>query len=197
MFAARRREEGRRRHGAIGKKVRCSQSKPVEMINILFVCMGNICRSPTAEGVVSKLIADGRMRDSVSVDSAGTHAYHVGEAPDPRAQRAARNRGVELRGLRARRVVAEDFEAFDLILAMDRENLEYLFDVCPPRHRNKVRLFLSYARNCDLDEVPDPYYGGSMGFDRVLDLVENAAQGLIDSLRRVEISGFRRDGRPA
>lgn len=165
------------------------------MIKILFVCMGNICRSPTAEGVVSKLIADGQLRDSIRVDSAGTHAYHVGEPPDSRAQRAARNRGIDLSGLRARRVVLEDFEAFDLILAMDRENLEYLFGVCPPRLHNKVRLFLSYARKCDLDEVPDPYYGGSTGFDRVLDLVENAAQGLIDSLRRVEISGSRTDGR--
>jgi protein-tyrosine phosphatase len=167
------------------------------MINILFVCMGNICRSPTAEGVVSKLLADNRLRGSISVDSAGTHAYHVGEPPDPRAQRAARSRGVDLSGLRARRVVAEDFESFDLILAMDRENLEYLFGVCPPQHQDKVRLFLSYARNCDLEEVPDPYYGGNTGFDRVLDLVEYGAQGLIDSLRRIEISGSRSGGRQA
>jgi protein-tyrosine phosphatase len=121
----------------------------------------------------------------------------LGEPPDFRAQRAARNRGIDLSGIRARRVAAEDFEAFDLILAMDSENLDYLFGVCPPRYHSKIRLFLSYAKDCGVDEVPDPYYGGTMGFERVLDLVENAAQGLIDSLRRVEISDSRRDRLPA
>lgn len=167
------------------------------MISILFVCMGNICRSPMAQGVVSKLVLDNSLRDAIRVESAGTHANFVGEPPDSRAQQAARNRGIDLSGLRARRVSAKDFEAFDLILAMDRENLDYLFGVCPPQYHSKIHLYLSYARDCDLDEVPDPYYGGSMGFDRVLDLVEKAAQGLIDSLRRGEISGSLRNGQPA
>ena len=167
------------------------------MINILFVCMGNICRSPTAQGVVSKLVADNCLRDTVRVESAGTHANFLGEPPDSRAQQAARNRGIDLSGLRARRVAAEDFKAFDLILAMDRENLDFLLGACPPQYHSKIHLFLSYANDCDMDEIPDPYYGGSMGFDRALDLVENAAQGLIDSLRRAEVSYLHRDRCPA
>jgi protein-tyrosine phosphatase len=125
------------------------------------------------------------MVDVVKVDSAGTHGYHVGEPPDSRAQQAAQRRGIDLSGLRARRVAPDDFVSFDLILAMDRENLRYLVDLCPPEHLHKLRLFLDYSSNSESDEVPDPYYGGANGFDRVLDLVEGAAQGLIDSLRRV------------
>ncbi|MGB0128587.1 MAG: low molecular weight protein-tyrosine-phosphatase [Rhodocyclaceae bacterium] len=154
------------------------------MIRVLFVCMGNICRSPTAEGVVASYIERNSLHDRVAVDSAGTHAFHVGERPDPRAQDAAKKRGFDLSRLRARRVVREDFARFDLILAMDRDNLDCLFRECPQEHRHKVRLLLSYARNSSREEVPDPYYGGRDGFEHVLDLVEDAAQGLIEDLRR-------------
>lgn len=155
-----------------------------EMVRVLFVCMGNICRSPTAEGVVARYLEKNRLDGRVAVDSAGTHAYHVGERPDRRAREAAKKRGIDLGRLRARRVVEEDFVRFDLILAMDRENLAYLLKECPDEHRHKLRLFLSYAPNASHDEVPDPYYGGPDGFEHVLDLIEGAAQGLIDELRR-------------
>lgn len=154
------------------------------MARVLFICMGNICRSPTAEGVFRRLLRDAGLDQSVDTDSAGTHAYHVGEPPDPRAQRAARGRGVELADLRARQVVAEDFARFDWVLAMDRDNLEHLRRICPPQHVGKLRLFLEFAAERDEDEVPDPYYGGATGFEHVLDLVEAAGRGLIDELRR-------------
>jgi protein-tyrosine phosphatase len=153
-------------------------------MRILFVCMGNICRSPTAEGVTRRVLKDTGMDGAVEVDSAGTHAYHVGEAPDPRAQRAAKRRGIDLGRLRARRVEAEDFEAFDLILAMDQDNLEHLRSMSPLHHQGKLELFMRYARRYDAEEVPDPYYGGEKGFDLVLDMVEDAAQGLLEALRR-------------
>jgi protein-tyrosine phosphatase len=118
----------------------------------------------------------------VEVDSAGTHAYHVGEPPDLRAQKAAQGRGYDLSGLRARKVSAADFIRFDYILAMDRDNLALLREACPPEHRHKLKLFLEYAANFDEDEVPDPYYGGAAGFEHVLDLIEDAARGLVGSL---------------
>lgn len=153
-------------------------------MRILFVCMGNICRSPTAEGVARYLSENNKLDFIVQVDSAGTHAYHIGEPPDPRAQRAALRRGIDLSGLRARRVAADDFEEFDLILAMDRDNLEALHRACPEHHRSKLELLMSYSRHFDTDEVPDPYYGGEQGFDLVLDMVQDAAQGLFETLRR-------------
>ncbi len=153
-------------------------------MRILFVCMGNICRSPTAEGVARNLIKNRGLESVFEIDSAGTHAYHVGEAPDPRAQRAAKRRGVDLSRLRARRVESEDFDEFELILAMDRENLAHLRSVCPPDQHGKLELFMRYARRFDTDEVPDPYYGGEKGFDLVLDMVEDAAEGLIEALRQ-------------
>jgi protein-tyrosine phosphatase len=152
------------------------------MIRVLCVCMGNICRSPTAEGVVASYLKKSRLDERVTVDSAGTHAYHVGERPDRRARDAAKKRGIDLSQLRARRVVHEDFIRFDLVLAMDRDNLEFLLGECPEEHRHKLRLFLSYAPNSPHDEVPDPYYGGPDGFEHVLDLIEEAARGLIDAL---------------
>jgi protein-tyrosine phosphatase len=153
-------------------------------MRILFVCMGNICRSPTAEGVARHVIKNNEMESIFEVDSAGTHAYHLGEAPDPRAQRAAQRRGVDLSRLRARRVDPEDFETFDLILAMDLDNLANLRSLCPPHHHGKLDLFMRYARRFDAEEVPDPYYGGDKGFDLVLDMVEDAAEGLFEALRR-------------
>lgn len=146
--------------------------------------MGNICRSPTAEGVFSHLLMSHNLSEHFTVDSAGTHAYHVGEAPDLRAQRAAKERGVELKHLRARKVHVQDFEHFDHILAMDRDNHANLLMLCPPEHQHKVRLFLEYAADESQLEVPDPYYGGAYGFERVLDMVEAASEGFIASLRR-------------
>lgn len=153
------------------------------MTSVLFICMGNICRSPTAEGVVRVHLERAGLAAQVDLDSAGTHAYHVGEPPDPRSQKAAAKRGYDLSKLRARQVNAADFLRFDLILAMDRDNLSLLRKACPPEHHDKLGLFLDYAAGSD-EEVPDPYYGGPDGFDRVLDLTESAARGLVDFLRK-------------
>lgn len=151
---------------------------------VLMVCMGNICRSPTAEGVVRQFIKNNRLGDLVEVDSAGTHGYHVGEAPDSRTQRAAAARGYNLSQLRARKVARQDLEYFDLILAMDKSNLDNLRRMAPPELHDRIRLFMEYARNFDDDEVPDPYYGLGHGFDLVLDMVEDAALGLVEDLKK-------------
>jgi len=148
------------------------------------VCMGNICRSPTAEGVLRRLARESAVHDSLVIDSAGTHDYHVGAAPDTRAQEAAKQRGYDLSELRARQVSVRDFLEFDYILAMDKANLAILRRQCPPEHQHKVRLFLSFSERFRGHEVPDPYYGGRQGFDRVLDMVEDAARGLLDELRQ-------------
>ena len=153
-------------------------------VRILFVCMGNICRSPTAEGVVRAHLERAGMATEVELDSAGTHGYHIGKPPDDRAMQAAAGRGYDLSPLRARRVSEFDFVRFDRILAMDRDNLDLLRQACPPEHRHKLGLFLEYSKNFAEREVPDPYYGGAEGFAHVLDLVEDAAQGLIDKLPR-------------
>ncbi len=154
------------------------------MTRILFVCMGNICRSPTAEGVTNKILINNRLESTIKVDSAGTRGYHIGEPPDPRTRGAAMKRGIDLSGLRARKVVPEDFERFDLLLAMDRDNLALLKRGARPEHHAKLGLFMSYASRFDTDEVPDPYYGGEQGFELVLDMAEDAARGLIEALRR-------------
>lgn len=150
---------------------------------VLLVCMGNICRSPTAEGVLRQFIVNNRLGDRVEVDSAGTHGYHVGEAPDSRTQRAAAARGYNLSQLRARKVAHQDLDYFDLILAMDRSNLDNLRRMAMPEQQQKIRLFMDYAHNFEDDEVPDPYYGLGHGFDLVLDMVEDASQGLISELK--------------
>lgn len=152
------------------------------MVKVLFVCLGNICRSPTAEGVFAQIAESRGLASSIDIDSAGTGAWHVGKQPDARAIGAAKVRGYRLDHLRARRVDIEDFERFDLILAMDKANLDDLLEACPDDLRHKVKLFLSFAQDADFDEVPDPYYGGAKGFDLVLDLVEQGAHGLIDYL---------------
>ena len=154
------------------------------MKRILFVCMGNICRSPTAEGVALKIINNNRLESIFNVDSAGTHAYHVGEPPDPRSRAAALRRGIDLSGQRARKIVPEDFERFDLVLAMDRDNLALLKRGARPEHHAKLGLFMSYSSRFEADEVPDPYYGGEQGFELVLDMAEDAARGLIDALQK-------------
>lgn len=153
------------------------------MVSVLFVCMGNICRSPTAEGVFRHLLRANNLERRVVVDSAGTHAYHIGEAPDPRTQRAAARRGYDLSSLRARKIVAQDMEHFDLILAMDRKCLETIGIICPPERIERLGLFMAYAQRFDEDEVPDPYYGSGEGFERVLDMVEDASAGLVGKVK--------------
>jgi len=156
-------------------------------MRVLFVCMGNICRSPTAEGVFRHLVDQHRHRFgavSIEIDSAGTHDYHVGEPPDRRAIAAAARRGIDLRDLRARRVEMQDFERFDLILAMDRENLSTLQSQAPRDYHPRIRLLLDFAPDAYTREVPDPYYGGAKGFEEVLDLLELASQGLLNELLR-------------
>jgi protein-tyrosine phosphatase len=159
------------------------EPEPRAARRILFVCMGNICRSPTAEGVFRKLLAERAPDLDVEIDSAGTHGFHDGAPPDPRACRAAQRRGVDLKPLRARRVTESDFERFELLLAMDEQNLEFLLEICPTEYRPRVRLLLEFAPHLERREVPDPYYGGSTGFEHVLDLVEEAAAGLLEHLR--------------
>ena len=154
------------------------------MIKVLFVCMGNICRSPTAEGVFRRYLRQHRLEGLVEVDSAGTHGYHVGEAPDPRTQRAAAARGYDLSGFRARKVAPGDLEYFDLILAMDKANLDTLKRMCPPQFSGRLQLFMQYSKGFDDEEVPDPYYGLGHGFDLVIDMVEDASAGLIEALMR-------------
>jgi len=145
--------------------------------------MGNICRSPTAEGVFARYVQDANLADVIEIDSAGTHAYHIADAPDPRSQKTALKRGFDLSSLRARRAVAEDFDIFDYVLAMDRDNLQGLQAICPVGAEYKLSLFLSYAPNLEHDEVPDPYYGGPMGFERVLDMIEEASAGLLQDIQ--------------
>jgi protein-tyrosine phosphatase len=151
-------------------------------MKILFVCMGNICRSPTAEGVFRRLVRERAPSVDIEVDSAGTHDYHVGNPPDPRAVAAAARRGIDLTGLRARTVAETDFERFDLIVAMDRLNRETLFDRSPEEYRDRIRLLMEFSASSEIVDVPDPYYGGAVGFERVLDLVEEAAAGLLEEV---------------
>ena len=153
------------------------------MVRILFVCLGNICRSPTAEAVLRHLAAREAPRLQVEIDSAGTADYHIGAAPDPRSQRAALRRGIDISGLRARQVTAQDFLRFDLILAMDRENLRDLLAMKPDRAHAEVRLFMEYAPSLGVLEVPDPYYRDASGFEEVLDLAAAASRGLLAELQ--------------
>lgn len=152
-------------------------------IKVLFVCMGNICRSPTAEGVFKSVVEKAGLAGSITSDSAGTGDYHIGEAPDPRAQGAALGRGYDLSPLCARQVRSRDFSEFDYVLAMDEANLRQLQRLCPPEHAGKVKLFMDFAGKGAAREVPDPYYGGAQGFERVLDMVEQASRGLLEHLR--------------
>ena len=151
--------------------------------SVLFVCMGNICRSPTAEGVFRHHAEQAGVYERLLIDSAGTHAYHAGEPADQRARKAAERRGISLDGIFARRVNSGDFERFDYIIAMDEDNRARLHEEAPEEHRHKIRLFLEFATVTET-EVPDPYYGGAAGFERVLDLVEDASRGLLDTLAR-------------
>lgn len=147
-------------------------------MRILFVCTGNICRSPTADGLARHLAAQHRLAQ-FEFDSAGTHGYHTGDAPDERAQRAARRRGYDLSGLRARPVQDADFDHFDLILAMDKGHMVWLQRRCPPALRHKLALFLSYSERWRDQDLPDPYYGDSSDFELVLDMCEDALPRLL------------------
>ena len=160
-------------------------------MRVLMVCMGNICRSPTAEGVLRHKLAQAGLAGVIEVDSAGTHAHHVGAPPDARAQQAARLRGYDLSRQRARKVRAQDFQAFDLLLAMDWDNLALLEENCPPAPdlRRKIKRLTEFvppdSPHAGAQVVPDPYYGGPAGFEFVLDLVEHACDGLVEHLRQV------------
>jgi len=151
---------------------------------VLFVCMGNICRSPTAEAVFRHYVESAGMSADIFIDSAGTHDYHIGDKPDARAQHAARQRGYDMSELRGRQVGEDDFRHFDYVLAMDSANLAILQHIAPPGSDTRARLFLEYARHHRERDVPDPYYGGADGFERVLDMVEDAAQGLLEEIRQ-------------
>lgn len=155
-----------------------------EAFKILFVCTGNICRSPTAASVFLAKIRDAGLQDQVSVDSAGTHGFHVGEAPDARTQRAAKKRGYELGHLRARQITKDDFANYDLILAMDWENHARLQQMSGRQFHHKIKLLMSFATEHESAVVPDPYYGGADGFELVLDYAEDAATNLVDFVRR-------------
>jgi len=146
--------------------------------------MGNICRSPTAHGVFRALVEKENLSASIRIDSAGTHAYHVGEDPDHRSQLTAREKGVDLSDIRARQVTQQDFIAFDYILAMDMDNYRNLLAITPAGYEKRVQLFLDYAPQLGVREVPDPYYGGGSGFYRVFDLVEAASVGLLGCIRQ-------------
>ena len=152
-------------------------------VKVLFVCLGNICRSPTADGIFQKLVADAGLSKRIIVDSAGTAGWHQGRAPDPRTVAAAKKRGFDLSLLRARQVLAADFSEFDYILAMDKQNLQDLAMLKPQDYSGHLGLFLEFGTQRQQLSVPDPYHGGEEGFELVLDLVEEAAQGLLQSIR--------------
>jgi protein-tyrosine phosphatase len=145
--------------------------------------MGNICRSPTAEGVFRHKVIAAGLEDKIHIDSAGTIAYHIGHPPDPRAQKAALKRGIDLSSQQARKVSADDFEAFDFVIAMDSDNHYELEVICPQGYEDRLHMFMKFAQNSRETDVPDPYYGGGNGFEIVLDLVEDAAEGLLLHLK--------------
>ncbi len=157
---------------------------PAKPVRILFVCMGNICRSPTAEGVFRKLHRELAPELDIEIDSAGTHDYHVGDPPDPRSQAAALKRGVDISMLRGRQAAPQDFHDFDYVIAMDSANLGRLASLRPRDGKAVLKLLLDYAPQAGIRDVPDPYYGGAGGFERVLDLVEQGGRGLLDEIRR-------------
>ena len=157
------------------------------MVKVLFVCMGNICRSPTAEGVFTKLLQQRGLNQVIEADSAGTHDYHIGKSPDERARETALRRNIDISHLRARQVAVEDFQEFHYILAMDHENYEILDELCPPAYKHKLKLLMEFAPDMHIREVPDPYYGGMNGFELVFDMLEAAAEGLLKDISEKHI----------
>ena len=160
----------------------------MKKISVLFCCMGNICRSPTAEAVFRSRVEEAGLAQQILIDSVGTHDYHIGNPPDPRTQRAARQRGYDMSGLRGRQVEVADFARFDYVLAMDNANMAILQRLCPLPQRDRLGLFLQYASSHREREVPDPYYGGEDGFERVLDMVEDAAKGLLLYIQKHDLT---------
>ncbi len=156
--------------------------------SVLFICMGNICRSPTAEAVFRHYVEQAGLEDRFIIDSAGTHDYHIGDVPDLRAQRAAKQRGYDMSQLRGRQVEKADFSRFDYVLAMDEANLAILNRLDPHIANNYVGLFLEFAERYKVKEVPDPYYGGADGFELVLNMVEDAAEGLLTHIRNANLT---------
>ena len=156
----------------------------MKKVSVLFCCMGNICRSPTAEAVFRRKIDDAGLGEKITVDSVGTHDYHIGDPPDLRTQKVAMQRGYDMSMLRGRQVEVADFSRFDYVLAMDNANMSILYKMCPQIYQDRLGLFLQFARNHQEREVPDPYYGGDRGFENVLDLVEDATAGLLLHIRQ-------------
>ena len=154
-----------------------------DQISVLFVCTGNICRSPTAEGIFRDMVEDAGLSNKVKIDSAGMIAFHTGESPDPRSQEAARKRGVDLSDIRARQISNQDFHAFDLLIALDRSHKEQMQDHAPENSEARIQLLMDYAPHLELEDVPDPYYGGPDGFENVLDLIASASEGLLQKVR--------------
>jgi len=153
------------------------------LVNVLFVCLGNICRSPSAEGVFRALVEREGLSEAITCDSAGTGSWHIGKPPDARATEAAAGRGYDLSGFRARQASPRDFDDFDLVIAMDRSNHANLAAMAPAGREDRLRMMMSFAPDLAIDEVPDPYYGGGDGFERVLDMLEAASGGLLDHIR--------------
>lgn len=159
----------------------------MKKVSVLFCCMGNICRSPTAEAVFRAKVEEAGLAQNILIDSVGTHDYHIGEPPDGRTQRAAKQRGYDMSMLRGRQVEVPDFTRFDYVLAMDNANMSILRQMCPDDKQNRLGMFLEYAQQHEEREVPDPYYGGTDGFERVLDMVEDAAGGLLQHIRTTHL----------
>lgn len=153
------------------------------LVKVLFVCMGNLCRSPISQGVFEKLVSEAGLSNVIYADSAGTHPYQIDLPPDKRAQAAAKKRDYDLSRQRTRPATNMDFEMFDYLVAMDYANRDYLYSICPSGAEGKLRLFMEFADNRRFDEIPDPYYGGLSGFERVVDLAEDAARGLLSEIR--------------
>lgn len=153
------------------------------MIRVVFVCLGNICRSPTAEGVFRDLVAREGLSDQIETDSCGTSGWHHGDPPDSRAREEARRRGIDIEDLKSRETRNSDFTDFDFIIAMDRNNLDTLHVKCPPEYASKIHMFLSFAPDVGVTEVPDPYYGGPDGFSDVFDMIDAASNGLLQHIR--------------
>lgn len=158
------------------------------MVKVLFVCMGNICRSPSAHGVFQDLVNREGLKDRFEIDSCGTLDFHTGNSPDPRSQRTAKERGFDISHLRARQFNAQDFKYFDYVIAMDHDNLYELRQACPDALHDKLQLFCAYATLHSEEEVPDPYYGGPQGFEHVFDLILDASEGLLQHIRQSDLA---------
>ncbi|MFP5417540.1 MAG: low molecular weight protein-tyrosine-phosphatase [Gammaproteobacteria bacterium] len=176
------------------RKPPLNRLKKMQKTKVLMVCMGNICRSPMAEGMLRRAVQEAGLAQRIEVDSAGTHAYHIGSPPDPRAQQAISRRGVDISGLRGRKVADSDFDAFDYILVMDGENYARLIKRAPVHHRGKVRRLMEFSRKYPNLDVVDPYYGNPQGFEENLDMIEDAVQGLLREIAPDPNPGAKKTG---